>query len=163
MTMDAPETWRSHSFHAMGCTIAVWLDAGWGAAAVDADEAFAAAEALFATNEQLLSRFRPDSELSQLNRAGAGWHPVSSTLWTMTVRARQLAQETGGRFDPTLLPALLAAGYGADFAALNGQGMAAERRRQIVAAGRNWPSIRRGRRCACRKAAGSISAAWPRA
>ena len=81
----------------------------------------------------------------------------------MTVRARQLAQETGGRFDPTLLPALLAAGYGADFAALDGQGLSADGKAANRAGGRNWRSIRRGARCACRKAAGSISAAWPRA
>ena len=51
------------NFRAMGTDIELVVDA------VDADESFAAAEAEFERLEQVMSRFRPSSELSRLNDA----------------------------------------------------------------------------------------------
>ncbi|MCB8968546.1 MAG: FAD:protein FMN transferase [Ardenticatenaceae bacterium] len=66
---------------------------------------------LFRHHEQILSRFRADSELSLLNGRSAQWVPVSPLLWQTLTTAISLAELTDGLFDPTLLPALEAAGY----------------------------------------------------
>lgn len=62
------------------------------------------------------SRFRPDSEISRLNaRAGAATR-VSDDLYGMIACARDAWTSTNGWFDPTVLPALEAAGYDRDIA-----------------------------------------------
>lgn len=107
-----PTTWQSHTFRAMGSQIVFWLDtADWRAAA----PAFAEAQALFVRNESALSRFRPHSELMQLNGRSNQWVPVSDLLWREVTLAVQMADMTNGRFDPTLLHALHHAGYGHSF------------------------------------------------
>ena len=78
-----------------------------------ARRALARAEAGGAPAGALLSRFRPDSELSRLNREGrvqAGPELLELVRLALAARAR-----TGGRFDPTVLPALVAAGYDRSF------------------------------------------------
>ncbi len=107
-----PTTWQSHTFRAMGSQIVLWLDtADWRAAA----PAFAEAQALFVRNENALSRFRPHSELMQLNGRSNQWVPVSDLLWREVTLAVQMADMTNGRFDPTLLHALHHAGYDQSF------------------------------------------------
>jgi len=71
----------------------------------------ATARAILADFERRLSRFRPDSELSALNRDPA--HEVgASKLLRRAVRAGLWAAErTDGLVDPTLVGALEAAGY----------------------------------------------------
>jgi thiamine biosynthesis lipoprotein len=96
-----------HSFHAMGTTIELLVDAD------DGGPALAAAEAEFHRLEALLSRFRPDSQLSCLNEAGmlhAGPDLVRVVELALEARAR-----SGGRFDPTIHDALVAAGYDRSF------------------------------------------------
>lgn len=63
------------------------------------------------------SRFRPDSALSRLNAAaGMGEQPVGEDLHLLVSRMMVAWQRTDGRYDPTVLPALRAAGYDRDFA-----------------------------------------------
>ncbi|MFA7480137.1 MAG: FAD:protein FMN transferase [Vulcanimicrobiota bacterium] len=63
--------------------------------------------------EQTLSRFREDSELSGLNRAaGRGPKKVSSLLLASVGSALSLAHRSQGLVDPTVLSALVRAGYG---------------------------------------------------
>src|SRR5437868_13955124 len=71
----------------------------------------------FAEWEQTLSRFKEDSELSQLNTIGSISTPihVSDTLWTVLQLALQAAHYTGGLVTPTVLNALEAAGYTTSF------------------------------------------------
>jgi thiamine biosynthesis lipoprotein len=55
--------------------------------------------------EQIFSLYRASSELSRLNAAESGeWIGVSSDLLAVTKRALQLAEDTGGAFDPTVAP-----------------------------------------------------------
>ena len=104
----------------MGSHIALWLDTPDKAAAA---AAFAQVEFLFATNEQALSRFLLNSELSQLNARSGEWVVVSDLLWREVTLAIEMAAVTNGRFDPTLLNALAQAGYGQSFKTLvNGGG-----------------------------------------
>lgn len=110
--MDAAPTLHEHRFRAMGSQIALWLE---HADADEARDACALAEDLFAAAEQRMSRFRPDSELSQLNARSGEWVMVSRLLWQVITQALALAKETGGLFDPTIGNALLATGYTASF------------------------------------------------
>jgi thiamine biosynthesis lipoprotein len=88
--------------------MAVWLETtGSGAA----DTAFVRVVALFAANEQALSRFRTDSELSKLNARSGEWVAVSDLLWDVLALAIRMAAMTDGRFDPTMLNALEQCGY----------------------------------------------------
>jgi thiamine biosynthesis lipoprotein len=77
--------------------------------------ALAAARHRLADLEARWSRFRPDSELSTLNRAAG--RPVKVSPETLTLLALAVLgwQATAGRFDPTVLDALEAAGYDATF------------------------------------------------
>lgn len=98
---------KRHAFRAMGTDVELLLDSE------DGVEAFAAAEAEFERLEALLSRFREDSELSRLNRDRAlDASPDFLHLTELALDAREL---TGGRFDPTVHDALVAAGYDRTF------------------------------------------------
>ncbi len=98
------------SFRAMGTEVELFLAAERGPAA---DTVLDAARAEFERVEALLSRFRPDSELSTLNRAGRV--EASEDLLTVVELALEARERTGGRFDPTVHDALVAAGYDRTF------------------------------------------------
>ncbi len=107
-----PENWSRLEFHAMGCEISVWLETA------DSDTAAVAlskVRTLFEANEQALSRFRPDSELSQFNANSGKWVPVSDLFWNVSTLALEMASNTDGRFDPTTLNALEQYGYSVSF------------------------------------------------
>ena len=61
--------------------------------------------------ERRFSRFLPDSEVSRLNRSAGGWRPASLDLIDMLVQSMAFHRETGGLFDPSVLPDLKRAGY----------------------------------------------------
>ncbi len=101
---------QRRSFRAMGTDVEFFLAAPRGAAA---DQALDAAEAEFERVEALLSRFRPDSELSELNRTGR--IEAGDDLLAVLELALDARERTGGRFDPTVHDALVAAGYDRTF------------------------------------------------
>jgi thiamine biosynthesis lipoprotein len=98
---------QKHAFHAMGTIFELVVEAD------EADEAFAGAEAEVERLEQIMSRFRPDSELSRLNRDGA--IVGSQDLVEVVELALAARERTGGRFDPTIHDALVGAGYDRTF------------------------------------------------
>jgi thiamine biosynthesis lipoprotein len=65
--------------------------------------------------EQRWSRFLDDSEVSELNRKAGTFVPVSSDTVTLIRRAMEAWRLSGGAFDPTVLGALLRAGYDRPF------------------------------------------------
>ena len=77
--------------------------------------ALGAAQEEVAACERELSRFDPASDLSRLNAAGGRWTPVGRRLLEALGLALRAREETGGRFDPTVLPAVVAAGYDRSF------------------------------------------------
>jgi thiamine biosynthesis lipoprotein len=103
-------------FRAMGSHMMAALDADTPEAA----ERMAGLPGLFEQWEQALSRFRPDSELSRLNRtAGTGCpFAASRVLWAVLGEAVEAARLTGGLVTPTMLDALERAGYDRTFEAL---------------------------------------------
>lgn len=81
----------------------------------DADVLERARERL-AQLEARWSRFLPDSELSRLNRLAGRPVVVSSETFELVSRAIQGWYASDGRFDPTVLDALVASGYDRTFA-----------------------------------------------
>lgn len=94
-------------FRAMGTDVELLLDAATDPA--EAEQAFDAAAAEIARIEKVASRFDRESELSRLNAAGS--MEVSPDLMRLVTLALQMREATGGRFDPTVHAAMVAAGY----------------------------------------------------
>ena len=101
-------------FRAMGCRMLALLDGN----APEAEEALAPLPIWFEEWEQSLSRFRPGNELDRLNRSGGLPMVVSQTFWEVFHTARLAEQFTGGLVSPTVLDALVSAGYDRNFEAL---------------------------------------------
>jgi FAD:protein FMN transferase len=101
-------------FGAMGtaCSVTVTMDAR---SAWPAERALAAARGEVAACERALSRFVPHSDLSRLNDAAGEWTRVDARLLAALTAAVAARAATGGRYDPTVLPAMLAAGYDRSF------------------------------------------------
>ena len=102
------------NFRALGTDILVCVDS-------NADQppvTLADVPRWFADWEQTLSRFRADSELSRLNQTVDQPVRVGDVLWDVFQSARDAAQLTDGLVTPTVLDAMLGAGYDRDFASL---------------------------------------------
>jgi thiamine biosynthesis lipoprotein len=108
---------EQHIFRAMGTTVECLLESE-----AEAAPAFEAVETEFERLEAILSRFRLDSELSQLNRAGR--LETGPDLLAVTRLALEARKRSGGRFDPTIHNALVAAGYDRSFELLAQEGPA---------------------------------------
>lgn len=77
-------------------------------------------ESFFAAVEARLSRFRPDSELSRLNRSGGRPFRTSALLRRVLREALEAARCSGGLYDPTVLGALEGCGYDRSFPEMRG-------------------------------------------
>ena len=99
------------NFKAMGSTIDVWLNAN------NNDEARILTDipGLFERWEDRFSRFRPTSELSQLNANAGHWQQLSLVMSDLVDLALKAAAATNGLFNPLILTALEAAGYDHSF------------------------------------------------
>ena len=108
------------SFRAMGTDVQLFL-------ATEPDPLSKAlldgAEREFERLEALLSRFRPDSELSSLNEHGR--IHASPDLLEVVELALDARTRTSGRFDPTVHDALVAAGYDRTFEEVAREGRSA--------------------------------------
>ena len=83
--------------------------------AVPAEPLADRAVARIAELEARWSRFLPDSEISELNRRAGETVAVSADTVLLVTRAIEAWRLTGGGFDPTVLGAVLAAGYDRSF------------------------------------------------
>ena len=98
-----------HEFRAMGCRML---------GLVDSDEfplALQNMPARLEEWEQVLSRFRPDSELCLLNRMAGRDVGVSNVLWDVFVASREAEKQTFGLVNPLIMGALIQAGYDRSF------------------------------------------------
>lgn len=105
---------ETQSFRAMGSRI----NAIWDCATTPPPAEWHTLPALFEEWEQVLSRFRPDSELSRLNQHGGKPTQVSKTLAEVLNTTQWAATYSEGMVLPTLLPQLEATGYTQDFKAM---------------------------------------------
>lgn len=76
------------------------------------------AQAIFDSYEECLSRFRPESELSALNRSAGQPFRASPLLFKAVNRALEAARVSSGLFDPTVIDRLEAIGYRYSFSEL---------------------------------------------
>jgi thiamine biosynthesis lipoprotein len=101
--------WHRHNFRAMNTNVhTVLLSQTSNAILPDV-------ERLFASYERRLSRFLPDSDLSELNNCPDETYQASPTLFGVLEAALWAAELTGGLYDPTILTALEQAGYDRSF------------------------------------------------
>jgi len=98
------------AFRAMGCQVNLWLETEQ-----DGQRLLQDIPAQVEAIEAVLSRFRPESELSRLNQQPGQWVEVSETLLANILAAKQGARITNGLYHPLLHDALVAAGYDRSF------------------------------------------------
>jgi len=86
------------------------------------DDAVAMLHAELDEVDAACSRFRDDSELMRLNRAGGGTHRIGPRLADAIGVALEAARATNGIVDPTIATALRATGYDTSFADISANG-----------------------------------------
>lgn len=96
-------------FHAMGCEMLAVVDSE------TTPRTLSLVPQWFEEWEQVLSRFRMNSELTLLNQTHERPMQVSQTLWDVFQAARDADELTNGLVTPTLLDALVEAGYDRPF------------------------------------------------
>lgn len=108
-----PAGMQRGEFRAMGTTISVLLPIH------QATEGIQIVRSLFTAWEEALSRFLPESELSQLNQQTGLSIAVSDLLYHVLTTALKAARSTQGVYDPTLLNQIEQIGYDRTFDALS--------------------------------------------
>ena len=98
---------KNIKFRAMGSHMEIKVDADSTRAASELKKA----PSWFEEWEQVLSRFRPESELNRLNRNSGTPVQVSQILWDVLKTAMLAANQSGGLITPVILDALEKAGY----------------------------------------------------
>ncbi len=93
-----------HVFPCMGNTAHIWLPPNDARAITYVKQRLSQLESLW-------SRFIPTSEISTLNMATGKPVRVSTETITLVMHLIEAFNNTGGLFNPTLLPALIKAGY----------------------------------------------------
>jgi thiamine biosynthesis lipoprotein len=101
-----------HDFRAMGTSVRLMGPDGPPARLA---QAAGHVESLFGQEEARFSRFRDTSELTRVNRLAGRWVDVSPRFERLVRLSLDHAEATGGLFDPTVLDAVIAAGYDRDF------------------------------------------------
>lgn len=102
-------------FRAMGTSMLVALEC-----AESDSQILQQVPAWFEYWETIFSRFRPESELSRLNRASGTRVKVSAIFWDVLQTALRMEKESGGLVTAGLLGALNEAGYDRSFEFLDG-------------------------------------------
>lgn len=97
------------TFPSMGTAVTVILPEG------TPGEAFELVRALFEIWNRRFTRFRPDSELMQVNAAAGSDTIVSATFIEVLLAALAAARDTDGLFDPTIHDRLVDLGYDRTF------------------------------------------------
>ena len=116
----------TRSMRAIGTTVTVAVTA-----VERADDALVLLAHDLAALDDACSRFRPDSELRQLERTSGGRPvPVGPLLFDLLEVACAVAVDTAGIVDPTIGSALVELGYDRDFGALCGPVLAPDHRPQ---------------------------------
>ena len=102
-------------FHAMGSRMLAIVDREHRPASIEYVPMW------FEEYENSLSRFRMDSELTQLNLHTGERVKVSQILWDVFQAAIEAENKTDGLINPLILNALISAGYNQSFEKLQGQ------------------------------------------
>jgi thiamine biosynthesis lipoprotein len=109
---------KYHEFTAMNTTILLAADGD----ARKIMEGFARVEELVRQYEQRFTRFTDTSELARLNQSAGKWFHASPEMVEVITLALRYHQDTGGLYDPAILPALEQAGYNRSMDAIRAAG-----------------------------------------
>src|ERR1041385_3196928 len=112
MAAPASAATRSMSWRALGTNADLVVTGG------DIDRAREAVEAVLSDVDATYSRFRPDSELMELNRRAGETVALSPLMACAIGAAIRAAEATDGLCDPTIGKSLLRLGYDDDFAVI---------------------------------------------
>lgn len=129
---------RSATFPALSTTVTI---VGVGVHPWNLAWAAAAGRRLAADWEARFSRFRPDSLLSKLNAADGRPVRVDGPFLDLLDKAARAVGETAGRFDPSILPALEAAGYTADIGRVRAGAAAPAGEARAGAGAAGWAAV----------------------
>lgn len=111
------ETIHTLNGHTMGTTWSVKVVAPMGA--VERPHLQRELEAVLEDVNRQMSTWRDDSDITRFNEADAGrWVFIPSDFWHVLNYARELAEDTGGAYDPTVGPLVNLWGFGAEEGAL---------------------------------------------
>jgi len=77
----------------------------------DVTEGFQRAQQYIEASERRFTRFSETSELSYLNRSAGTWFNASAEMTFVVSLAKQYVEQTGGLFNPSILPDLERVGY----------------------------------------------------
>ncbi len=102
---------HTSEFKAMGCRIFAAVDNPNGSSPYELENL----PGWFEVWEQSLSRFRPDSELNQINRTAGHPIKVSKPFWDVLKVAEKAERESGNLVTPAIHDRLVAAGYDTSF------------------------------------------------
>jgi FAD:protein FMN transferase len=102
-------------FKAMGCHMLAALENPPARAGILLDRV----PVWFDEWEDVLSRFRPGSELTRLNQTSGEAVKVSETLWDVFMASNKAYKDSGGLVTPMVLGALVEAGYKNSFEVLS--------------------------------------------
>jgi thiamine biosynthesis lipoprotein len=102
---------RTTEFKAMGCRIFAAIDSPRG----ESSEALQSIPRWFEGWEQSFSRFRPDSELNEVNRSAGKTMRVSKAFWEVMKVAKRAEHDSGNLITPAIHDQLVAAGYDTSF------------------------------------------------
>jgi thiamine biosynthesis lipoprotein len=103
-------------FRAMNTDIVLAAEGG----EVDLSAWFERVRTFIFAQERRLTRFSENSELMRLNASAGNWFEASETLFEIIRQSIRMHAETGGLFNPAILPALNQAGYDRSFDQLAG-------------------------------------------
>jgi FAD:protein FMN transferase len=95
-------------FRAMNSNIVL---AASGKDPVAINQGFVESRQFINQSETRFTRFTDTSELAELNSSSGTWFQASAEMFEVIQLASHLASETGGLFDPAILPSLKRAGY----------------------------------------------------
>jgi len=112
---------NQYEFRAMNTDIQLFAEGSSEAV----ETGFSQTEAYIAACEKRFTRFSEQSELSQLNRLAGTWFEASPELFDVISQAVRLHELTQGLFDPSILDALVQAGYDRTFDEIRANGGAA--------------------------------------
>jgi len=91
-----------------GYSIKLYLPAG-----VEAAELQAAVDARLEAVNDMMSTYRPESDLMRFNHStSTDWQPVPAPLAELVARSREMSDQSGGRFDITVGPLVNIWGFG---------------------------------------------------
>ncbi len=99
---------QSVEFRAMNTSVLMALE---GQGVSGGDEGLRRTQAFIEECERRFSRFLPDSEVCRLNSNAGHWCLISIELMDLLTVSKTYHLETGGLFDPSVLPDLKRAGY----------------------------------------------------